>query len=791
MVVRLIKWALVALVALIALAAGGIAFVFYRAMPDYAGAASLAGLSGEVRVYRDVYGVPHIFAPSMNDAARALGYIHASERLYQMEIQRRAGQGRLAEIAGADLVGVDKFIRTLGFYRLATSSFAAMGPEAQAYYQAYADGVNAFLTTHKGRLAPEFLILGDDPEPWTPADSLVWGKLMSLQLSHNYAIEAERAQLAQKMPPDMARLLFPSAPAGSPITTLPASNPKHAEMPSAQQKLGALIGVDHGASNEWVVSGARTATGKPILANDPHLGLEAPILWYLARIVTPDLSLKGASVPGAPIMLLGQNDHIAWGFTTADTDVQDLFVETIDPKNPAHYLTPGGAEPFLARDEIIHVKNAPDIVLKVRATRHGPVLSDIDEKLAGLAGAGKVMALAFTGLGDRDTTSEALMRVNRAQNWDQFLDAMKLFQTPTQNIVFADSAGNIGFISPGLVPLRKSGDGLAPADGASGANDWTGFIPFEQLPQAYNPQTGFLFNANNANVSDDHDPTFGRDWEEPYRARRIQQFFDTIDKHSLDTSAAMQADIVSLAASDFLPLLKRVAPADAREKQALDLLAGWDGAMDKARPEPLIFEAWLSALRRIMITEKSGLPLTEKGPYAAATLLSLITDHPQWCDSPQKADPDCRQTLARAFTEALGLLTQRDGADIGQWRWGGEHVAQLTHKLYSHVPLLDRLSDLSRPSSGGFYTLDRGEGFDPKPDHPFARTHAAGFRGLYDLADPDKSRFMITTGESGHIFSTHYGDLVPLWSEGKAITLAGSEADLKRAGAEELVFTGK
>ncbi len=319
-------------------------------------------------------------------------------------------------------------------------------------------------------------------------------------------------------------------------------------------------------------------------------------------------------MPGAPVMLLGQNDHIAWGFTTADTDVQDLFVETIDPKNPAQYLTPGGAEPFLARDEIIHVKNAPDIVLKVRATRHGPVLSDVDAKLAGLAGAGKVMALAFTGLGDRDTTSEALMRVNRAQDWDQFLEALKLYQTPTQNIVFADSAGNIGFISPGLVPLRKSGDGLAPADGASGANDWTGFIPFEQLPQAYNPPTGFLFNANNANVSDDHDPTFGRDWEEPYRARRIQQFFDTIDKHSLDTSAAMQADIVSLAASDFLPLLKRIAPADAREKQALDLLAGWDGAMDKARPEPLIFEAWLSALHRIMITEKSGCRRSRKRP---------------------------------------------------------------------------------------------------------------------------------------------------------------------------------
>jgi penicillin G amidase len=789
MVGRLLKWALIVVVALGVLAFGAIAAIFYRAMPDYAGAASLPGLTGEVRVYRDAHGVPHIFAPSMNDAARALGYIHASERLYQMEIQRRAGQGRLAEIAGADLIGVDRFIRTLGFNRLAESSFAALRPETQAYLQAYADGVNAFLATHKGRLPPEFLILGDDPEPWRPADSIVWGKLMSLQLSQNYAIEEDRAQLAQKMPPDMARLLYPGAPAGSPITTLPTGGATHSEIPSAQDRLGALIGLDHGASNEWVVAGARTQTGKPILANDPHLGIEAPILWYLARIVTPGLSVKGATVPGLPVVLLGQNDQIAWGITTADTDTQDLFIETIDPKNPGQYLTPDGAKPFIARDETIHVKNAPDVALKVRATRHGPVLSDIDEKLAGLAGDGKAIALAFTGLGDRDTTTEAIVGVNRARNWDQFLDALKSFQTPTQNLVFADAAGNIGFISPGLVPLRKSGDGLAPAQGASGDNDWTGFIPFDQLPQAYNPPTGFLFNANNGNVADDHVPTFGRDWEENYRARRIQQFFDSIDKHSLDTSAGMQADILSLAATDFLPLLKRIAPANDRAKQALDLLARWNGAMDKDTAEPLIFEAWLSAMRRIMIDEKTGLPLNEKGPYAAMTLYSLLNDRPQWCDAPQKPDPDCGKTMARALDEALALLAQRDGADMGQWRWGKEQVAILTHTLYSHVPLLDRLSDLSRPTSGGFYTLDRGEGFDPKPDRPFARTHAAGFRGLYDLGDPDKSRFMITTGESGHIFSPHYGDLVPLWSEGKAITLAGSEADLKQGGAQELVFT--
>jgi penicillin amidase len=253
----------------------------------------------------------------------------------------------------------------------------------------------------------------------------------------------------------------------------------------------------------------------------------------------------------------------------------------------------------------------------------------------------------------------------------------------------------------------------------------------------------------------------------------------------------MQADILSLAATDFLPLLKRIAPSDEPAKRALGLLAAWDGAMDKDRPEPLIFEAWLSALRRILIEEKAGLALSEKGPYAAMTLYSLLKDHLEWCSAPQKADPDCGAAMGRALDEALALLTRRDGAEMSQWRWGVEHVSQLTHKLYSHLPLLDRVSDLSLPASGGYYTLDRGEAFNPKPEHPFARLHAAGFRGLYDLADPDKSRFIITTGESGHIFSKHYGDFVELWSAGKAITMAGSEAELKQGGAEELVLTGK
>ncbi len=381
------------------------------------------------------------------------------------------------------------------------------------------------------------------------------------------------------------------------------------------------------------------------------------------------------------------------------------------------------------------------------------------------------------------------MRLNAARNWDEFLDAMRLFQTPTQNIVYADVSGDIGFFSPGLVPLRKSGDGLAPVDGASGAFDWIGMIPFEQLPQLHNPPAGFAFNANNANVPDDHQPNFGRDWEENFRARRIQQFFDTIDKHSLDTSAEMQADILSLAAKALQPFIATIAPSDERARQAQAMLTSWNGAMDKNRVEPLIFTAFLRALHANLLQEKTGVDMEALGPFAATTLISLMRDHPSWCGAPDKPDPDCRTALGRALDQSLALLVKRDGADMSQWRWGAEHVSLLEHKVYSHVPLLDRVSDLSVPSSGGFYTLDRGGGFDTPPDRPFARTQGGGFRGIYDLANPEKSRFMIATGESGHIFSRHYRDLVPLWNDVKSITLTGSEDDLRKAAGAELILS--
>ena len=764
---------------------GGIAWVFYGTLPEYKGREAIKGLSAKVSIYRDTYGVPHIFAANRNDALRALGYLHASERMFQMEMQRRAGQGRLAEAVGHDMVGVDKFIRTLGLYPLAESSYAAMSPDAQKSLQAYADGVNSWIDSHRYNLPPEFFLLGLTPEPWKPADSVVWGKLMALQLSHNYKLEILRAQLAPKLSPQQMKTLFPAWD-GAPVTMEPrltkASGNTLPYGESLQQKLAAVIGLDHPASNEWVIAGSRTQSGKPILANDPHLSLEAPILWYLARIVTPEFSVKGATVPGLPVILLGQNTNIAWGMTTTGSDVEDLFVETVDPKNPKNYLTPQGSVPFETHKELINIKGGDQAVVTIRSTRHGPVMSDIDPDMADVLGDGKVAALAFTGLGAKDRTAEALLQVNQAQNWKQFQEAFRLYEGPPQNVVFADIKGDIGFINPGLVPIRKKGDGLMPVDGASGAYDWKGTIPFDQWPRLYNPPAGFAFNANNALVvgNDANGNYYGTDWEEPYRAMRLQQFFDTTDEHTLDSSAAMQADHISLVARQLLPYILRLHFESSGDNanplaiEALDMLRDWDGTMDKNRPEPLIFEAWLYQMHKQLLVGQAKQQLEERGPFAANSIAAILSKKDNgWC-----AEDVCAAYSKQAMADGLTWIASRQGKNIKQWKWGKEHVALLQNKVFKHIPFLSGVSDLSVPSSGDFYTLDRGGSFDAPADMPFARQHGGGYRAIYDLANPDRSRFMITTGESGHILSPHYGDLVKMWNDVKSFTLSGSQTDM-------------
>ena len=521
----------------IPLTVAGYGLWLWFGLPTYQGQIEVKGLKAALEIMRDVNAVPHIFAEDEADAAYALGYTHAQDRLFQMDLMRRAGAGRLSEILGDATLETDKFTRTLGFYRAATESVAALSPETRAVYEAYAAGVNAYLQKRSEPLPMEFHLLAYTPEPWTIADSLVWGHLMAIQLSGNFREEILRARLLPILGAERLQKLFPDYPWEAPVTMDTAGAQLLAKL---AEKLPALITAPRGASNEFVVDGRFTATGKPILANDPHLALELPGLWYLARLSTPKQTKIGATVPGVPLVVLGQNDRIAWGFTTTGADVQDVFLETLDPKNPNQYLRGESAVPFKVREEVIHVRGGADVTLKVRETDRGPVISDLLDK-AEQDAKGRVATLAFTGLSTSNTTPEAIYRASEAKDWSSFQEALKGWVSPPQNVVYADADGTVAFMTPGYIPVRQGGEGFLPADGKSGEGNWLGPIPFNLLPQALKPRQGLFYNANNPVVGLGYGYFITREWEDHYRAERLRQLLAALPQRPM---ARGQDDVV-------------------------------------------------------------------------------------------------------------------------------------------------------------------------------------------------------------------------------------------------------
>lgn len=771
------------LVVVLMLLAGGIVWFAYSSLPDRVASRSVSGLLAPVQILYDAQAVPHIFAAEDADAYFALGYAHARDRLFQMDLQRRIGQGRLAELIGEAGLGVDRFMRTLGAYRLAEAGVAHLSPEVRAVLDAYASGVNAWLNDPDGRLPPEFALLRYRPDPWTVADSLVWGRLMAIQLSGNFRGELLRARMARLLSPERLRDLLPALDAGS-LTTL-AGLPEGAHL--ALDRLAAILPPPLGpdtASNEWVVAGDHTTTGAPILANDPHLGLSAPILWYLARLETPSLHLAGATTPGVPLIVLGHNGSIAWGLTTTGADTQDLFIEKTDPDDTTRYLVPGGSEPFTVRQETIAVAGGDPVTLTVRATRHGPVLSDIDPDVAAAAGPGEVVALAFAALTEADTTPEAIWRINRARNWTEFREALGLWVAPVQNIAYADVDGNIGLVTPGLIPTRPRDGGDLPVAGWTGEDDWTGFIPFDELPQVLNPPHGRLVNANNPVVGPAYPHRIGGDAEDDLRARRIAALVAGPAPLSPADNAAFQMDIVSLAARDLLPRLLQVGAGTAAEADAVARLRRWDGAMAGDRPEPLIFEAWLAFLGPALYADELG-PLADAyGAPSPALIARLLEPGRGWCnDVNTPALEDCDAILRLSLDRALAWLGGRYGTDMDDWRWSEAHRAPLANQVLSRIPVIATLFDLSVPVDGSGDTVQRAAfRFNPDADIPFADVHGAGYRAVYDLADLSRSRFVIATGQSGHPLSSHYGDLVARWQAGDGFTIAGTPQELLASG---------
>ncbi len=755
---RFRRWTLrllAGLVVLLLAAAGGVAAALWHSLPGGSHSATLPGLVQGATVEFDDDAIPRIRAATLRDAATVLGYLHARERLFQMDLMRRAAAGELSEIAGPATLPNDRMMRTLGLRRSAERDAAALDAATRAMLEAYAAGVNAWIAARGRFAAMEFIPLGP-PRPWTVVDSLLWAKTMGLYLSTNWRTELARAK---------------GAPAPWPPTDATAS--PHAMLDPAlsetARRLAAVLPAfpdpftqPDSASNAWAVDARHSATGAPLLAGDPHLAFAMPGIWYLARIDTPEGTLAGATAPGVPFLVMGHNGRIAWSFTTTGADVQDIFIETALAAEgraaPSLYLSPDGPRPFVLHDERIRVRGRADEVLTVRETRHGPLVSDL------VAPDGPMLAVAMANLAPGDTSAAGLLALNRAPDRAAAGRAAGAINGLVQNMTVADRAGIALFVT-GRVPLRRAGDGSRPVPGADGSHDWTGWANGPDLPRIVDPPSGRLLNANERIAPPDYPVFLGQDWHDDLRARRARELLDATPRHTQDSFAAMQVDTLSVFARDTLPRLNALAIEGDLPRRAHALLAGWNGDMHPDAPQPLIFHAWMQAFARGLFPGDGAAPWWHIAAYA------LSPRGAAWCGSPEQCDALLRQSL----DEAMAPLAARHGPDPAQWRWGTAHPALFAHPLLrpllSAVPWLDGLAAVRVPIGGDGTTLLRAN-----TGRTTEAVHGAAFRAVHDLADLERSRFVVTPGQSGHVLLSTARSLAPRWQAGDLLPLPARPA---------------
>lgn len=781
---------LIALAAVVILAVAVAALaIWYRSAsaPVIEGELAVPGLLEPVRILRDGEGVPHIFAENDRDATFALGVVHAQDRLWQMDTFRRIGAGRMSELAGPATRSIDVFMRTMGFADRALRDYEALPEDIRAAVQAYADGVNHVIDTLPVRPA-EYLVLGVEPERWKPEDAILVSKLMSVRLATNFRHEKLYALLAAHLGPGRLGTLFERWPEADEQAFLDVWSRKTASM--SRDILETLGAVDS-ASNAWAAAPGRTTTGGALMANDPHLRLDAPILWYLARIVVSDYDLAGATIPGLPFHLLGRNGHIAWGFTSVGADTQDLFIERIDDTAPSRYLTPRGSEPFETRSFEIGVRGEKPQKVSVRVTRHGPVLSDIDPDLAGQVAPGHVIALSYATTQFPDAGLAAAYGLSRARDWNAARQATKDVISPVFNLIVADSEGTVAHRVVGKIPVRREGSGVLPMPGWTGQYDWLGYLSFEQMPETVKTGDGVVVNANNRLDLPEDSPPLTHYWDDSLRFGRASALLDRTGRHSLESFAAIQNDIHASDAEILLPhLLARTKTTDDRLNGALDILIRWDRKMSDGEAAPLIYAAWVRQIGRKLFSDE----LAGRGDvferWRVPLIERLLREESEWCDDISTDDrrEDCASVMVDALEQALTDLSNTYGDDPLDWSWGAAHRATLNSPVFMRVPGLSSWADLARATDGGQYTLKRGAGTIGNEAPVFPHNHGAGYRGLYDLAAPENSRFMIATGQSGNPLSKWWGSFVERWAAGQSITLTGTPDTLLSDGARELML---
>ncbi|WP_145106179.1 penicillin acylase family protein [Cereibacter sediminicola] len=805
------RWLLRIFTGLVVLALVAVLITYYflsRSLPDYNESFRLEGVSGPVEIVRNDANVPHIFGPTDEDVYFALGFAHAQDRLWQMVTMRRTAQGRLSEVFGERTLKIDELMRRYDLYGLAQASVEAQDPEVLAALEAYSRGVNAWIgqvnADARGRGAPEFFLFSNEIAVWRPADSIALIKLMALQLSSHLQSEVLRARVSLLLPDARVSDILPDAP-GEGVIALPSYASLVPGPFPALRKVG--LGEDplspfhpkalSGASNAWAAAPSRSAAGGSLLANDPHLAFTAPSIWYLARLQLASGGVIGATLPGIPAVLLGRSNRLGWALTSAYMDDQDVHIEELNPDNREEYRTPEGWKRFETRRSIINVKDARPITVTLRWTDNGPVLPGTHYDLAAITPPGHVASLSWTALSDQDTSISAAMRLMKARTVEEAIEAGRLFVAPAQNLMLADVNG-IAMQTVGAMPMRDpahQSKGRIPSPGWIAENRWQGVFPYEDNPRMVDPSTGILGNTNNKTVDQPFPRHVSFDWGDTQRIQRWLALMKSREVHTRESFIEAQLDTVSPTARNLLPLVAadlwftgEAAPEGTPERlrqRALTLLAEWNGEMNEHLPEPLIYMAWMRALQDRLIRDELG-PLADEFNHLQPDFVERVYRDVEgaavWCDIIQSAAVESCTDIARmALDDALIRLTEDRGPNIESWRWGDAHQATHDHPALGEVPLLRYFVNIRQSTSGGDQTLMRGM-TRGTGRNPYENVAGAGYRGVYDFADPDSSVFISSTGQSGHPLSRFYDNLGELWRRGEYIPMSLDPA-LARAAA--------
>lgn len=812
------RWLLRIASGLILLVVGAFLLAYYfasRSLPDYDADYVVAGISAPVEIVRDNANVPHIFGSNDEDVFFALGYSHAQDRLWQMTMLRRTAQGRLSELFGARTLPVDRVLRRLDLYRHAVESVSVQDEETTNALEAYANGVNAWLAEvnkgARGRGAPEMWLFNHAVAPWQPADSLAILKVMALQLSSHIEREVLRARTSLMLPDERVRDILPDDP-NSGIVELPEfasffeDLPRYAENTRAPyDSLSPLYPRElAGASNAWAAAVDRSATGSTLLANDPHLGLTAPTVWYLARLEFERGGVIGGTIPGVPVVLVGRSADLGWGITSSYLDDQDIYIEELNPNNFDEYRTPNGWQPFETRESIINVKDGVAETLLLRWTENGPVLEPDQFDLGTITPPGHVASLAWTALSSEDTSLSAAIALMKAETIEEGLRASDAFVAPSQNLTLVDRNA-IALKTIGAMPRRDpdhQSKGRFPSFGYLPENRWQGYFLQEENPQYRNPIGGILGNTNNKVTDRPYPNHVSFEWGDNQRVKRWERLMQSREVHTRDSFIEAQLDTVSFTARSLLPLVGAdlwftgdPAPEGTllrRREQALDLLAAWNGEMNEHLPEPLIYAAWMRALQDRLIRDELG-PLADEFTHTNPLFIERVyRDYDGasiWCDVVQSAPVETCTDISRlALDDALIWLEETYGNTVQSLRWGDAHQATHDHPVLGEAPVLNWFVNIRQSTSGGDNTLQRAKTLGTGPN-PFLNVHAAGYRGVYVFADPDSSVFITSTGQSGHPLSRYYDNLGELWRRGEYIPMSLDPALARAASLGITVLT--